>query len=267
MISLIVVALVGIGFTRLTMLALELRDNYEDNPSDEPVDLSRKRVDAHNKMVSMAKPEKMLVKGDNRYEPKADGSFSKGDGESSYSAMLASTEATLQAGFDALFSYGQAESVEPPEESAAVAADEAVKDIGEESDASATQPVSKPAKIADLEAAQSAVDPTVRLSPSFAPRPVDRTCAPFASRRQKTPSFSAAATAASATTARSTSTSPAATARSADTRSGRSSPSASRTSALTPQGTALSLSLGHDSRSSSELLPHRRDRPPDSPAS
>mmetsp|Transcript_6128 Transcript_6128/g.18494 ORF Transcript_6128/g.18494 Transcript_6128/m.18494 type:complete len:234 (-) Transcript_6128:462-1163(-) len=160
MISLIVVALVGIGFTRLTMLALELRDNYEDNPSDEPVDLSRKRVDAHNKMVSMAKPEKMLVKGDNRYEPKADGSFSKGDGESSYSAMLASTEATLQAGFDALFSYGQAESVEPPEESAAVAADEAVKDIGEESDASATQPVSKPAKIADLEAAQSAVDPT-----------------------------------------------------------------------------------------------------------
>ena len=30
MISLIVVALVGIGFTRLTMLALELRDNFDE---------------------------------------------------------------------------------------------------------------------------------------------------------------------------------------------------------------------------------------------
>lgn len=68
MISLIVVALVGVGFTRLTMLALELRDNYEGD-GEFPVDMGRKRVDAHNRMVSMAKPDKMVLKGDNRFEP------------------------------------------------------------------------------------------------------------------------------------------------------------------------------------------------------
>ena len=35
MISLIVVALVGIGFTRLTMLALELRDNFDEQYGSE----------------------------------------------------------------------------------------------------------------------------------------------------------------------------------------------------------------------------------------
>lgn len=98
MISLIVVALVGIGFTRLTMLALELRDNYEDGV-DEPVDMSRKRVDAHNKMVRMSKPEEMVVKGDNQYESAG----SSGKDEDFSTAILASTEATIQAGIDALF--------------------------------------------------------------------------------------------------------------------------------------------------------------------
>ncbi|KAJ8608511.1 hypothetical protein CTAYLR_005720 [Chrysophaeum taylorii] len=109
MISLIVVALVGIGFTRLTMLALELRDNYDDGANDEPVDLSRKRVDAHNRMVNMVKPSKLVIKGDNHYEPFSTESPTDSNADDSYTAMLASTEAKLQAGLNALFSYGQLE--------------------------------------------------------------------------------------------------------------------------------------------------------------
>ena len=52
-VSLVVVVLVGIGFTRLTMLALELRDNFDE---DEPLDVGRKRVDCHNRMRAMTKP-------------------------------------------------------------------------------------------------------------------------------------------------------------------------------------------------------------------
>lgn len=107
MISLIVVALVGIGFTRLTMLALELRDNYEDG-ADEPVDMSRKRVDAHNKMVRMSKPEEMVVKGENQYEPGG----STGKDEDYSTAILASTEATIQAGIDAIFGTSDEASAE-----------------------------------------------------------------------------------------------------------------------------------------------------------
>jgi len=88
------VALVGIGFTRLTMLALELRDNYEDASGEEPVDIGRRRVETHNKMVQMAKPDFVLVKGDNQYEACATRrAASTRDGlgdDSSYSAVLAS---------------------------------------------------------------------------------------------------------------------------------------------------------------------------------
>ena len=68
MISLIVVALVGIGFTRLTMLALELRDNFDEISGEEPIDMGRKRVDAHNRMRTMSKPESLVFKNDNQFE-------------------------------------------------------------------------------------------------------------------------------------------------------------------------------------------------------
>ena len=44
MISLIVVALVGIGFTRLTMLALELRDNFDEQYGGEQEVRARARA-------------------------------------------------------------------------------------------------------------------------------------------------------------------------------------------------------------------------------
>mmetsp|Transcript_22094 Transcript_22094/g.68004 ORF Transcript_22094/g.68004 Transcript_22094/m.68004 type:complete len:212 (-) Transcript_22094:560-1195(-) len=91
MISLIVVALVGIGFTRLTMLALELRDNYDDNP-DEPADIGRKRLEVHNKMVTQAKPEHVVVRGDNRYEAPGEASAA----EEAISVVMASTERLSQ---------------------------------------------------------------------------------------------------------------------------------------------------------------------------
>ena len=100
MISLIVVALVGIGFTRLTMLALELRDNYDD-AGEEPVDIGRKRLEVHNKMVQLAKPPHVVIKGENRYEAPNTAS------DDAYSVVIAGTE-KLSAGFSALFSYAEA---------------------------------------------------------------------------------------------------------------------------------------------------------------
>lgn len=162
MISLIVVALVGIGFTRLTMLALELRDNYEDGTSDEPVDMSRKRVDAHNRMVNMPKPEKMVVTGENRYEPNSSASSLDGNGDGSYSSMLASTEATLQAGFNALFGPNEQN---VPFFQSTVQDDEVAKDT-----TNATSKPSKDKDRCDPEAAQPNIvlDPTVRHDFSYA---------------------------------------------------------------------------------------------------
>ena len=64
-VSLVVVVLVGIGFTRLTMLALELRDNFDE---DEPLDVGRKRVDCHNRMRAMTKPATLVFRNDNQFE-------------------------------------------------------------------------------------------------------------------------------------------------------------------------------------------------------
>ena len=64
-VSLVVVVLVGIGFTRLTMLALELRDNFDE---DEPLDVGRKRVDCHNRMRAMSKPATLVFRNDNQFE-------------------------------------------------------------------------------------------------------------------------------------------------------------------------------------------------------
>lgn len=64
-VSLVVVVLVGIGFTRLTMLALELRDNFDE---DEPLDVGRKRVECHNRMKAMTKPATLVFRNDNQFE-------------------------------------------------------------------------------------------------------------------------------------------------------------------------------------------------------
>ena len=96
MISLIVVALVGIGFTRLTMLALELRDNYDEAAGEEPVDIGRKRLEVHNKMVALAKPEHIVVKGENQFEVPAESS------EDAYTSVLQTTE-KLQESLSSLF--------------------------------------------------------------------------------------------------------------------------------------------------------------------
>ena len=52
MISLIVVALVGIGFTRLTMLALELRDNFDEQYGGEQEVRARARSTRLSSLVS-----------------------------------------------------------------------------------------------------------------------------------------------------------------------------------------------------------------------
>lgn len=72
-VSLIVVALVGVGFTRLTMLALELREDYNNPQSGwDVMDVPRKRRVIHSKMANMAKPA-TLVRGDqNQFEPVGD---------------------------------------------------------------------------------------------------------------------------------------------------------------------------------------------------
>lgn len=93
MISLIVVALVGIGFTRLTMLALELRDNFDEMNGEETIDMGRKRVDCHNRMRTMAKPEVLVFKNDNQFETAS----SPGDDH------LASAVGSLSQGFSSLF--------------------------------------------------------------------------------------------------------------------------------------------------------------------
>ncbi|KAJ8600988.1 hypothetical protein CTAYLR_006340 [Chrysophaeum taylorii] len=93
-ISLIVVALVGIGFTRLTMLALELRDDYA-SPNEAGwdgygLDVTRKRRMVHAKMARMAKPAKLARKMDGgaqaRFEPVGD--FISVDGGSSESYLV-----------------------------------------------------------------------------------------------------------------------------------------------------------------------------------
>lgn len=159
MISLIVVALVGIGFTRLTMLALELRDNYEDGPNDGPADMTRKRVDAHNRMVSMPKPAEMILKGDNRYEPKSSKADFKGEG--TYSSVLASTEATLQAGFNAIFNYGPVEQKPSSYQGGPSAGDEGAKGAREANSEEEADDVER----TNAEPSQSSVliDPTVRM--------------------------------------------------------------------------------------------------------
>lgn len=141
------------------MLALELRDNYEDGPNDGPADMTRKRVDAHNRMVSMPKPAELIVKSDNRYEPKSSKSDYKGDG--SYSSVLASTEATLQAGFNAIFNYGPVEQKPAFFQSASSAGDECTKASKEGTVEDAADDVERTSS----EPTHSSVliDPTVRM--------------------------------------------------------------------------------------------------------
>ena len=56
-VSLIVVGLVGVGFTRLVMLAMEMRDDYEDRGEEHVMNVSRKRQSIHARMGEMAKPK------------------------------------------------------------------------------------------------------------------------------------------------------------------------------------------------------------------
>jgi len=135
MISLVVVALVGIGFTRLTMLALELRDNFDDADGDEPADMGRKRIEAHNKMRHASKPEFLILKQNNRFE--ACSKFRSGE------AMFPETGATIAAGLS-LFSNAV--------EVKAVPADDAAKAANASAEAAADA--------ADVESPKTPLDPT-----------------------------------------------------------------------------------------------------------
>lgn len=63
-VSLIVVGLVGIGFTRLALMALELRDDFEDRGEHHVENVSRKRREIHARMSEMAKPKQVVRKSD-----------------------------------------------------------------------------------------------------------------------------------------------------------------------------------------------------------
>ena len=124
MISLIVVALVGIGFTRLTMLALELRDNFDDVAGDEPIDMGRKRVDAHNKMRQMPKPEVLVFKNDNQFEV-------SGRGVADAETYAVAVSEKLSAGFSSLFASSSGSA--PPGDA------DLEKGVAKDADGSATE--------------------------------------------------------------------------------------------------------------------------------